>query len=189
MIDSLDVSAPLAPARIATARLVLRPPCAGDVPALARLADDRRIADMLSTMPHPYGEEEARTFVARAAAKAGQVFAISAGADNALIGAVGLSPKDGGVEIGYWIGRPHWGRGYATEAAQALVDHAFVAHGLATLEAECQTRNAASRRVLHKCGFQYAGQGMRDTLLCGRVAVERYRLARPVWAGLKSWGK
>ena len=94
-----------------------------------------------------------------------------------------------GLELGYWIGEPYWRHGYATEAAHALVDLAFRATMIDALNVSCRVLNAASRRVIHKCGFQYATQGMMDSLVAGRVPIERYRLDRSTWVSLRSWGQ
>ncbi|MGE0502324.1 MAG: GNAT family N-acetyltransferase [Rhizobiaceae bacterium] len=176
---------------LATLRLVLRPPHADDVPDLARLANDRRIADMLTRMPHPYGEAEARAFVAMSAAprRAGRSWAVTLADNGAFIGCAGLNETDDALELGYWIGEPFWGNGYATEVAHALVDLAFRATTVPALAVQCRVINPASRRVIHKCGFQYAGQGMIDSLAAGRVAVERYVLDRGAWMSLRSWGR
>ena len=106
---------------------------------------------------------------------------------GAFIGCAGLNPTEGGLELGYWIGEPYWGRGFATEAAHALVDLAFRATGVGQLNVSCRVSNPASRRVIHKCGFQYAGQGMIHSLAAGQVAVERYSLDRKTWVSLRSW--
>lgn len=176
---------------LVTRRLVLRPPHADDVPELAELANDRRIAEMLGRMPHPYGELEARAFVAMVKAHrgAGCAYAITNADNGAFVGCAGLNATPRGLEIGYWIGQPYWGRGYATEAAHAIVDLAFRATAIDVLHASCRVINAASRRVIHKCGFQYAGQGMLNSLVAGQVPVERYMLDRRTWASLRSWGQ
>ena len=176
---------------LVTERLVLRPPHEDDVPELAELADNRRIAGMLGRMPHPYGEREARAFVegARKNEAAGCTYAVTIAESGAFIGCAGLHGGPHGLELGYWIGEPHWGRGYATEAAHALVDLAFRATAIERLHASCRVVNSASRRVIHKCGFQYAGQGMLESLAAGRVPVERYALDRRTWASLRSWGQ
>ena len=175
---------------LVTERLVLRPPHEDDIPELAELADNRRLAEMLGRMPHPYGEREARAFVesTRDRARAGCTYAVSLAESGAFIGCAGLHPRALGLELGYWIGEPYWGRGYATEAAHALVDLAFRATAIDRLHVSCRVINAASRRVIHKCGFQYAGQGMLESLAAGRVPVEPYALARSTWASLRSWG-
>lgn len=175
---------------LVTERLVLRPPHRDDIPELAELADNRRLAEMLARMPHPYGEREARAFVesARERAMAGCAYAVTLAESGAFIGCAGLHGAAQGLELGYWIGEPYWGHGYATETAHALVDLAFRATAIARLHAACRVVNAASRRVIHKCGFQYAGQGMLESLAAGRVPVERYALDRRTWASLRSWG-
>lgn len=176
---------------LVTRRLVLRPPHPDDMEELVELANDRRVAAMLRRMPHPYGEEEARAFLAAARERKGGgcVHAVTRARDGAFVGCAGLDAGEHGLELGYWIGEPYRGRGYATEAAQALVDLAFRATAIGALHASCRVINAASRRVIHKCGFQYAGQGMTDSLAAGRVQVERYRLDRSTWASLRSWGQ
>lgn len=172
-----------------TERLVLRPPHEDDIPDLARLAASRRIAEMLARMPHPYGHAEARTFVEMAGKReaAGCVHAVTLAERGTFLGCAGLNPTERGLELGYWIGEPYWGKGYATEAAHALVDLAFRATGITVLHVACRVINDASRRVIHKCGFQYAGQGMMDSIVAGRTPVERYTLDRKTWIGLRTW--
>lgn len=173
---------------LVTERLVMRAPMGDDIPDLVELAANRRIADMLSRMPHPYGETEARSFVQMAARRqAGCVYALTLEENGTFIGCGGLEAKSQGLELGYWIGEPYWGEGYATEAAQGLIDLAFRATDVDDVHASCRVINEASRRVIHKCGFRYVGQGMIDSIAAGRVAVERYVLDRRTWIGLKRW--
>ncbi|TKT83002.1 GNAT family N-acetyltransferase [Aquamicrobium sp. LC103] len=176
---------------LVTERLVMRPPHDDDVPELAELANNPRVAEMLARMPYPYGEREARAFIqaSRTDERAGCAYALTLAGNGAFIGCAGLHPTPGGLELGYWIGQPYWGRGYATEAAHALVDLAFRATTIDRLDVSCRVINPASRRVIHKCGFQYAGQGMLDSLVAGRVPVERYALDRSTWVSLRSWGR
>ena len=173
---------------LVTERLVLRPPHEDDIPELVALANNRHVAEMLARMPHPYGDAEARAYLrASAVRESGVGYAVTLAATGAFIGGASLNPAPDGLELGYWIGEPHWGRGYATEAAHALVDIAFRATDIERLHVSCRVLNAASRRVIHKCGFQYVGQGMIDSLAAGRVAVERYVLDRGTWVALRSW--
>lgn len=176
---------------LVTERLVLRPPHDDDLPELVELANNRRIAEMLARMPHPYGEAEAKAFLAMARRKptTDTVYAISLADSGAFIGCAGLNPGELGLELGYWVGAPYWGRGYATEAAHALVDLAFRATNVDALHVSCRVTNPASRRVIHKCGFQYAGQGMVHSLAAGQMAVERYRLDRKTWVSLRTWAR
>ena len=155
---------------------------------LAELANNRRVAEMLARMPHPYGLTQARDFVQRVSRKQkGCTYALTLGGTGAFVGCASVEPSENGLALGYWIGQPYWGRGLATEAAHALVDHAFRTSGAEQIHVSCRVINNASRRVIHKCGFQYAGQGMMDSAAAGRVATEHYRLERRTWAALRSW--
>ena len=185
--ESLAIACPV----LVTERLVMRPPHDDDVPDLARLANNRRIAEMLARMPHPYADAEARAFVAmtRKTGRPGATYAVTLAETGAFLGCAGLNATDRGLEMGYWIGEPHWKNGYATEAAHALVDLAFRVTAIEALHVSCRVINPASRRVIHKCGFQYAGQGMLNSIVAGQVPVERYRLDRRTWVSLRSWGR
>jgi RimJ/RimL family protein N-acetyltransferase len=186
--DSDDESFVIECPVLATERLVLRAPQESDVGQLVALADNRHVAEMLARMPHPYGEAEARAFLAMAqSGRAGTAYALTQKTDGAFVGCAGLNPSDRGLELGYWIGEPYWRRGYATEAAHALVDLAFTGTTIQVLHASCRVINPASRRVIHKCGFQYAGQGMLNSIVAGQVPVERYRLDRKTWTSLRNW--
>ena len=147
---------------------------------------------MLSRMPHPYTREDASDFVARA--KTGGigkcVYAITHAETGAFFGCCGIEPQEDErtLELGYWIGEPFWGEGYATEAAHAVIDMAFRTRDVERIDARCRVTNAASRRVIQKCGFQYHGNGMVSSLaLGGSVPAEWYRLDRKTWLSLKSW--
>ena len=106
------------------------------------------------------------------------------------IGAAGVEPRDSGAEIGYWLGAPFWGRGYATEAVRALIDHAFGDRGHDVLAAGARVSNPASRRVLEKCGFQWTGVGLyRIRSINSAAPLDRFRLDRRLWASLKAWGR
>ncbi len=184
--DSRRIDCPV----LVTERLVLRPPHRDDLRELVALANDRQIADMLARMPHPYGASEARAFISGSLVETGGCqYAVANAENGAFLGAAGLTPRDGGLVLGYWIGRRYWGRGYATEAAHALIDLAFRATDVDAVAASCRVINPASRRVIQKCGFQYVGQGMIDSIAAGRVPVERYQLDRKTWLSLKSWGR
>jgi RimJ/RimL family protein N-acetyltransferase len=186
--DSEDESFAIDRSILTTERLVLKPPREADIPALVALADNRHVAEMLARMPHPYGLAEARSFLAMARkGRAGAVYALTLASNGTFIGCAGLNATDRGLELGYWIGEPYWRNGFATEAAHALVDLGFNATGVNVLHASCRVINPASRRVIHKCGFQYAGQGMMNSLVAGQVPIERYRLDRKTWASLRNW--
>lgn len=172
-----------------TERLVLRVPRFEDARNVVAIANDRRIAEMTASLPHPYAEKDAETWIANAWTAADHPFLITLKTNGAPIGATGfVMPELGDPEIGYWLGAAHWGRGYATEAARAVVDHLFTQRGAEAVAARARVVNPASRRVIEKCGFQWIGAGLtRSRLLASSVPVDKFRLERRVWASLKAW--
>jgi RimJ/RimL family protein N-acetyltransferase len=170
-----------------TERLTLRAPRRGDVKSIAALANDRRVAANTARIPHPYGATDAEQRIASVNKRDGETcFVIVLG--DRLIGACGLDPHDDGPELGYWLGAPYWGRGFATEAARALIDHAFGELGHATVQAGARISNPASRRVLEKCAFQWTGVRLtRIRAINSAAPVDRFRLDRGLWASLKAW--
>jgi RimJ/RimL family protein N-acetyltransferase len=146
--------------RIAGERIALRPPAPGDAPRLAALASERHVARNLGRMPHPYGLAEAKAFLARVMGKAGpddRALFIEHFQDG-VIGCVGFHFEAGArlPEFGYWIGKPYWGRGYATEAARLCLADA-AAKGVRAATASHFLDNPASGRVLEKAGFLPTG--------------------------------
>jgi RimJ/RimL family protein N-acetyltransferase len=136
----------------------LRPISTDDAEAITRLLEgDTDLALWTATIPIPYTIEHARTFLKTADPR--QNFTILAG--NELVGTTGFKDESGTVEIGYWIGRPYWGRGYATRAVGLLVEEAR-RRGIARLTAEVFPDNFPSLRVLEKCGFVRRGMVERN---------------------------
>ena len=174
-----------------TERLLLRAPRASDAKTIADLASDRRVAENTARIPHPYSLADADEWIAFTAASAGErgehVFVITRAGD--VLGACGLEPRDNAApEIGYWLGVPYWGCGYATEAVRALIDHAFGNLGHTSLQAGARVTNTASRRVLEKCGFQWTGVGLyRMRAINSSAPCDRFRLDHGIWASLKRW--
>jgi RimJ/RimL family protein N-acetyltransferase len=171
-----------------TERLRLRAPRLEDAKPIAALINDRRIAENTAQIPHPYAIADAREWIGAANKKEGEAsFVITMAGE--IIGGCGYHSRDGAPEIGYWFGVPFWGNGYATEAARALIDHAFGDRGHQTLLAGARISNAASRRVLEKCGFQWTGVGLyRIRAIQSSAPLDRFRLERGIWVSLKSWG-
>ena len=170
-----------------TERLVLRRPTLADVKAIARLANDRRVAQNTARIPHPYAVSDAEDFVNFVGCQPQDTnFVITR--DGEVLGGVGIDLKPAAPEIGYWLGVPFWGQGYATEAARAVIDYAFEEFGSTELRAGARVVNPASRRVLEKCGFQWTNvQLLRVVSLGCSVPVDRFKLDRGVWSSLKSW--
>ena len=142
-----------------TPRLLLRPGWADDAPALAEAIADLAIVRNLATAPWPYTLRDAEAFLASPRDPVLPSLLIFERTDAAprLVGACGLGRRPSGlVELGYWIARPFWNRGYATEAGTALVDIARTLR-LEQLEASHFLDNPASARVLEKLGFEPVG--------------------------------
>jgi RimJ/RimL family protein N-acetyltransferase len=173
-----------------TARLILRAPRFEDAEAIAALVNDRRIAENTSRIPHPYGLADAQAFLTAANTDDGEIAFVICSTSGGIVGCCGIAKLNGETpEIGYWLGVPFWGKGYATEAARALIDHAFGDFRYDTLLAGARVSNPASRRVLEKCGFQWTGVGLyRIRALASSAPCDRFRLDRGLWASLKSWG-
>ncbi len=175
-----------------TDRLILREPRLDDAAQVAALANNRKIAEMTALIPHPYGLEDAARWLTSLPAEAGHWnFAIVERESGKLVGTCGYGKRhDLGPEIGYWIGEPFWGRGYATEAIRAVVDHLFSVTALDEIAAGCRVTNVASRRVLEKCGFQWTGVALfRVRALGASVPADQFRLERRNWASLRAWGR
>src|SRR3977135_3426073 len=113
------------PCVLETERLTLRRPTLADVKAIARLANDRRIAENTRRLPYPYSQDHAIDFVrATARENRGTVFLIES--NFAPIGVVGIDWRaPDAPELGYWLGVEHWGQGFGTEAARAVIDFFF----------------------------------------------------------------
>jgi RimJ/RimL family protein N-acetyltransferase len=152
-----------------TERLLLRPGWAEDAPALAGAIADETIVRNLASAPWPFALRDAEAFLAAPRDPALPSFLIveRTGAEPRIVGACGLGRRpSGAVELGYWIAREQWNRGFATEAGQALVAIAQ-ALALPRLEASFFVDNPASGRVLEKLGFAPTG-----------ISAPRYSCAR-----------
>jgi len=145
-----------------TERLLLRAFRPEDAAVVQRLAGEREVADTTLTIPHPYRDGMAETWIATHAEawerQERLTLAITAEALG-VIGAISLHlrPVHRRAELGYWVGRPFWNCGYATEAARAVIAFGFEALGLSRIHASHFTRNPASGRVMVKAGMRLEG--------------------------------
>ena len=165
--------------QIRTKRLLLRSPALADAARISLLAGDYDVACMTGTIPYPYSEQMAAEWLKAAVdGEEGAVFMIER--DRLVIGCTGyraFGPDH--AELGYWIGKPYWAQGYATEAVTALAAHAFDADGFAYLKAGHFEDNHASERVLRKLGFVAEGDEVRDCVARGATTqCMTYRLDR-----------
>jgi RimJ/RimL family protein N-acetyltransferase len=143
------------------------------------LAGDFDVASMTGTIPHPYSEQMAADWIGSVlAGEEGVVFGIER--SGALIGCTGYRAfGNDHAELGYWVGKPYWGMGYATEAVRALILHAFEADGFDYLTVGHFSDNPASARIIAKFGFVPQGQEQRDCAARGAKArCLTYRLGR-----------
>jgi RimJ/RimL family protein N-acetyltransferase len=147
-----------------TARLTLRPFALADAPEVQRLAGDRDVAATTGTIPHPYEDGVAEEWISSHPAglelETNVVYAVTGAAAGTLYGAIGLAVamEHRRAELGYWIGRPYWGRGYCTEAASAVLRYGFEDLGLRRIMARHFGLNPASGRVMQKIGMAHEGQ-------------------------------
>jgi len=177
------------PCVLETERLMLRGPTLADARVIARLANDRRIAENTRRLPHPYTQDHAIEFVRGSANdNRGTVFLIEK--DFVPIGVVGVDWREPDApELGYWLGVEHWGQGFATEAARAVIDFTFEEFDVEHLMSGARVANPSSRNILEKCGFQWSGVELhRFEALGSSTPVDCFRLARGVWSSLKNWG-
>ena len=173
-----------------TKRLALRAPRLEDAKTVAALANDRRIAENTARIPHPYRMTDAEGFISGANKAVGDVVFLITLRDGTAVGACGIVSEGETPELGYWLGVPYWGNGYATEALHAVVDYAFTDLGHDALQAGARVTNPASRRVLEKCGFQWTGVGLyRIRAINSSAPIDQFRLERRVWSALKGWGR
>lgn len=164
-----------------TDRLLLRPGWIEDAPALASAIADEMIVRNLATAPWPYRLRDAEAFLAQPRDPVLPSFLIFQRTDGAprLVGSCGLGRRASGlVELGYWIARPHWGQGFATEAGRAVVEIARTL-GLGQLEGAHFVDNPASARVLEKLDFQPVGITA-PRMSCARGIEAQARLLRLV---------
>ena len=173
---------------IETARLRIRAYRDDDLTDLVALAGNWEIARWVGTIPHPYTETDGREWIARVkeshAAGRPRRFAIALNETDRLIGGVGLdgTTGDGSEEpaLGYWLGQPYWGNGYAREAAAAVIDYGFRTLGLETIRAYTDPGNAASQKVLLRCGLQNVGEiELRKPTHQGERRAPLFRISRP----------
>ena len=142
------------PSTIRSKRLVMRPLGDQDVAQLVVLANNKKIADVLARLPHPYGEEDAKFFINLANSDGEEkVWAITL--DDALVGVCGLTFSDdlSTPELGYWLGESYWGQGIGSEAISALLNAVKETEKAAELFARCLVSNKAAKALLTKCGF------------------------------------
>ena len=166
-----------------TERLKLRRYTEADIPELVPLIGTREVAATTLRIPHPYTEQDARAFLA--IKDPDKIWlAITLRRDGRQIGGIGLTvdAQHQHAELGYWLGVPYWGKGYATEAARAMLRYGFHDLGLHRIFASHFKHNPASGNILRKLGMRYEGCQREHLRKWDRfVDSELYGLLRKEW--------
>jgi ribosomal-protein-alanine N-acetyltransferase len=174
------------PVLIETKRLRLITLSESDVTELVPLIGDRRVAATTLRIPHPFTEKDAREFLNSPAKENELRMGIRLRESGRLLGGIGLHPfpEHKRAELGYWIGVPYWGQGYATEAAREVVKYGFEKAQLNRIFAAHFKHNPASGKVLQKIGMKYEGCMRQNILKWGDfIDVELYSILRQEFDG------
>ena len=165
---------------IHTQRLCLRPWIDADAPALFELARDPRIGMLCGWKPYELIDDAHEALSTILAAP--DSYAVTLGSTGEIVGSIALridtdSPEATVADIGYWIGAPYWGNGYATEAGNAIIDRAREL-GVQMIVLKYFDGNDASRRVSEKLGFawQSRDEDVEYPLIGKRLTVHRTEL-------------
>jgi RimJ/RimL family protein N-acetyltransferase len=153
---------------IETERLVLRPVGEGDLDAIVVGIGDLAVSKMLARVPYPYARADAESFLAATREAAGRNIALTIADQGGVVGGLGLTGLRSEREFGYWLAKPAWGKGYATEAGRAFLAFLFGEAGLDIVRSGVFHDNPASLRVQTKLGFERIGTRMVRCLARGR---------------------
>jgi len=167
-----------------TARLRIRPYSEADIAELVPLIGARQVAATTGRIPHPYTVEDARQFLAKIENEPEVRLAITLRGDGRMIGGIGLRliEQHQQAELGYWLGVPYWGKGYATEAAQEMLRYGFEQLNLHRIFATQFKNNSASGKVLKKLGMRHEGcQRQHFRKWDQFVDLELYGILREEW--------
>ncbi len=167
-----------------TERLRIRPYSEADIPELLPLVGTREVAATTLRIAHPYTEQDARAFLELAREPGKLWLAVTLRTHGRQIGGIGLRIDETNqhAELGYWLGVPYWGQGYATEAAREILRYGFEDLRLNRIFATHFKHNPASGRILKKLGMRYEGCQREHLLKWGQfVDSEMYGLLRREW--------
>jgi len=171
-----------------TERLVLRGFRMSDASVVQKLAGSRKIAISTLNIPHPYEDGMAEQWIdsLEPAFESGDSvnFAICLKESNDLIGAIGLgiSQENKHAELGYWIAESHWGKGYATEAANEIITYGFSELDLHRIHAHHMIDNPASGKVMRKIGMAFEGTMKQHVVKWNKYKdIELYGILKETW--------
>ncbi len=168
---------------LTTPRLTLRPFCLDDASTVQALAGNYNVARTTLNIPHPYEDGMAEEWIGShqgtRQAGTGIAYAITLTSSSQLVGAIGLQDIEGSRGgLGYWIAEPHWGQGYCTEAARALIRFSFDELGLDIIHAEHLESNPASGKVMQKIGMRYVGTACKPDRNNRRSSMALYEILK-----------
>lgn len=167
-----------------TARLKLRPYHEADIAELVPLVGTREVAATTLRIPHPYTEQDAKAFLEMTKEGERIWLAVTLRSDGRQIGGMGLwvEPQHQRAELGYWLGVPYWGQGYATEAAREMLRYGFEDLSLHRIFASHFKHNPASGRILKKLGMRHEGCQREHLVKWDQfVDSELYGILRQEW--------
>jgi [ribosomal protein S5]-alanine N-acetyltransferase len=167
-----------------TARLRMRAYTEADIAELVPLIGAREVAATTGRIPHPYSVEDARQFLAKIEDDREVRLAITLRDTGCLIGGIGLRlvEQHQHAELGYWLGVPYWGQGYATEAAREMLRYGFEDLHLHRIFASHFKNNPNSGRVLQKLGMRHEGCQREHIQKFGQfLDLELYGLLKEDW--------
>ena len=181
-MSASDSPAPELLPQLETSRLLLRSFRPEDAEDVFLYAGDPEVTRFVRFATHA-GVEDSRKYIETSSAQSAEhqlgPWALELKATGRVIGACGfhhISLEDQRVEIGFVVAREHWKLGYAPEAVRRLLDYVFRERRLNRVEAFCNVENAASEKVLLRCGFQYEG------------TVRQREFTKGVFCDLKQFG-
>jgi RimJ/RimL family protein N-acetyltransferase len=177
--------------RLETRRLWLRWPRICDAAAIHKFCSRWEVARYTARIPHPYPEGSAERFIyaAREATSAGRDLTLVMTAikgQNDAVGAISLESRGTDrLALGFVLAPEMWGKGFATEAAEAIIDAAFALTRTVEILASVRAENQASQTLLGKCGFSRIGTGLQGApARGGLVECHSFRLSRADWSGV-----
>ena len=159
---------------MSTPKFTLRAFRKSDVDAIVKHANDKTIADNTIPIPYPYTRKDAMYWVNKGSKKTKTSLNLAIDIDGEAVGCIGLHGITAHkAEIGYWLGRNHWGKGIMTAAVKRMTVLAFSTFKLRRIYAPVFSFNAASARVLEKAGYQYEGTLRKAVIKNGKPIDER----------------
>lgn len=183
----MDASVSVIPT-VVTSRLKLRPFSLADASEVQRMAGSIKVAQMTATIPHPYPDGAAETWISSHPGQFSNgdavTWALEDLSSGRLVGCIGFGVNKAHKrsEVGYWVGEEFWGNGYCTEALKAGIDFCFPHFELNKITSRHLSHNPASGKVMMKAGMTQEGYLKQDVFRYGQFAdMVVFGLLRSEW--------